>query len=311
MPLENDDRMPAEEITQADCFGHKLILSTSDKLTFFLCSVFLVPFRLFLAFLVGFLIWLSSRLGLMFRNPDTWDDKPAHGWRAFFQNCMWTTAGYVIFYALGFRVEIVGTQAQRSEAPVLVVAPHTSFLDVFCIALCYASPVARVENMKTPVLWAPQAVGHTIFVDRRSSDSRTEAMGKIIKRASSTLPWPQLFIFTEGTTTNGKALIRFQTGGFKPGLPVQPVTIQYSRPELTTWTRDQSHRFIHSMFLLLCCPTNTIRLEFLPVYRPNSQEQNDPVLFARNVQAEMASSLGVPATDIQRTEFILESKKSN
>ena len=79
---------------------------------------------------------------------------------------MWTTAGYVIFYALGFRVEIVGTQAQRSEAPVLVVAPHTSFLDVFCIALCYASPVARVENMKTPVLWAPQAVGHTIFVDR-------------------------------------------------------------------------------------------------------------------------------------------------
>ena len=83
-----------------------------------------------------------------------------------FQNAMWIVSGYVAFFLLGFRVEIRGRQAQRREAPVLIVAPHSSFLDVFTISLCFASPVARIENKDTPFLWAPQAIGHTIFVNR-------------------------------------------------------------------------------------------------------------------------------------------------
>eukprot|EP00090_Calanus_glacialis_P039376 TRINITY_DN68555_c0_g1_i1.p1 TRINITY_DN68555_c0_g1~~TRINITY_DN68555_c0_g1_i1.p1 ORF type:complete len:304 (-),score=73.66 TRINITY_DN68555_c0_g1_i1:145-1056(-) len=301
--------MSGEQLTQQDCFSHKLDLSISDKIKFLLCSVILVPVRLCLALLVAFLIWFSSRLGLLFKDPATWDDTPLQGWRAFFQNCMWTSSGYIIFYALGFRVKIVGQQAPRSTAPILIVAPHSSFLDVFTIALCSASPVARVENRSTPVLWAPQAVGHTIFVDRRSVSSRAGATNSIISRASSPLPWPQIFIFTEGTTTNGKALIRFQTGGFKPGQPVQPVTIRYGRHDLTTWTRDQDHRFIHSILLIMANPVNSVTLEFLPVYQPSQDEQENSVLFAQNVQAVMAANLGIPTTDIQRAEFVVESKK--
>jgi len=301
--------MSGEQITEKDCFTHKLNLSTKEKIKFLLCSIILVPPKVCLALLVAFLIWLSSRLGLLFRDPATWDDQPQRGWRAFFQNCMWTISGYIIFYALGFRVEIVGQQAPRNTAPVLVVAPHSSFLDVFVISLCYASPVARIENKTTPVLWAPQAVGHTIFVDRRSVASRASAMDTIVGRARSPQAWPQIFIFTEGTTTNGKALVRFQTGGFKPGVPVQPVTIRYSRPDLTTWTRNQDHRFIHSILLIMANPINTITLEFLPVYHPSQSEQENSVLFAQNVQKVMADSLGVPATDIQRSEFVIESKK--
>jgi len=299
----------SQPTTLPDTFCHKLSLSVSDKLLFLLCSVFLVPLRLSLALLVAFLIWLSSTLGLLFRDPDTWDDSPQQGWRKVFQNCMWTTSGYVIFWALGFRVNIVGQQASRSQAPILIVAPHTSFLDVFTIALCYASPVARVENASTPVLWAPQAIGHTIFVNRKSVASRQQAMTAIVDRARSTLPWPQIFIFSEGTTTNGRALIRFQTGGFKAGVPVQPVTIQYARPDLTTWTRDQAHRFIHSIFLIMSNPINRVTLTFLPVYQPSQAEKDNPVLFAQNVQAIMAESVAVPATDIQRAEFVMENKK--
>eukprot|EP00092_Neocalanus_flemingeri_P084107 GFUD01105620.1.p1 GENE.GFUD01105620.1~~GFUD01105620.1.p1 ORF type:complete len:306 (-),score=92.16 GFUD01105620.1:70-987(-) len=300
---------PQPVLTPADLFCHQLSLSTSDKLRFLLCSVFLVPVRLCLALLVAFLIWLSSRLGLLYRDTDTWDNRPQQGWRKVCQNCMWTTSGYIIFWALGFRVSIVGQQAPRSQAPVLIVAPHTSFLDVFTIALCYSSPVARVENRATPVLWAPQAVGNTIFVDRRSVHSRQEAMNAILARARSALPWPQIFIFSEGTTTNGRALIRFQTGGFKAGMPVQPVTIQYSRPDLTTWTRDQQHRFIHSILLIMANPVNQVTLHFLPVYSPDQEEIANPVLYAQNVQKMMAESLAVPATDIQRAEFVTENKK--
>lgn len=94
------------------------------------------------------------------------DLRPHVGWRAMFQHCMWTVSGFLAFWLLGFRVNILGQQASREEARILVVAPHSSFMDVFTIALCYASPVARIENSKTWFLWAPQAIGHTIFVDR-------------------------------------------------------------------------------------------------------------------------------------------------
>jgi len=298
-------------VTEQDCFTHNLNLSTIEKVKLLLCSIVLVPPKLCLALLVAFLIWFSSRLGLLFRNTETWSQQPLQGWRAFFQHCMWSISGYIIFYALGFRVEIIGEQAPRDVAPVLVVAPHTSFLDVFTIALCYSSPVARIENSDTPVLWAPQAIGHTIFVDRRSVASRGAAMDAIVTRARSPQPWPQIFIFSEGTTTNGQALVRFQTGGFKPGVPVQPVTIRYSRPDLTTWTRNQDHRFIHSILLIMANPVNTITMEFLPVYHPSESEKENSVLFAQNVQRLMAASLGVPATDIQRSEFVLESKKES
>jgi len=298
--------------TQPDTFCHKLELSVFDKFKFLVCGLLLVPLRLSLALLVAFLIWLSSRLGLVFRDPATWDDRPRQeGWRGVFQHCMWTTSGYIIFWALGFRVSIIGKQAPRSQAPILIVAPHTSFLDVFTIALCYASPVARVENMATPFLWAPQAIGHTIFVNRKSGESRQQAMQAIVDRARSSLPWPQVFIFSEGTTTNGRALIRFQTGGFKAGVPVQPVTISYSRPDLTIWTRDQAHRFIHSIILIMANPINHVTLEFLPVYNPSEDEIENPVLYAQNVQKVMAGSLSIPATDIQRAEFVLENKKTN
>ena len=129
------------------------------------------------------------------------------------------------------------------------------------------------------------------------------------ERATSPLNWPQVFIFAEGTTSNGRALARFGTGGFQPGVPVQPVTIQYSCPQLTVWTRSQGHRFIHSLFLILCCPFNKVTLEFLPVYTPTEEEKENPIIFANNVQDVMAKSLGIEATSFVRPEFLLNNNK--
>ena len=117
---------------------------------------------------------LSGTLNLLWSfDLQTRDLKPHTGWRKMFQNAMWIVSGYVAFYLLGFWVEVRGKQAARKEAPVLIVAPHSSFLDVFTIALCFASPVARIENKETPFLWAPQAIGHTIFVNRLVSIKNT------------------------------------------------------------------------------------------------------------------------------------------
>ena len=35
------------------------------------------------------------------------------------------------------------------------------------------------------------------------------------KRATDEAVWPQIFIFPEGTCTNGRALIKFKTGAFQ------------------------------------------------------------------------------------------------
>jgi len=295
-----------ESLQASDVFSHRLELSVRDKILFTLCAPLLIPFRILSALLLAFLIWSSSRLGLIFSNPEERDLRPHVGWRAMFQHCMWTVSGFLAFWLLGFRVNILGQQASREEARILVVAPHSSFMDVFTIALCYASPVARIENSKTWFLWAPQAIGHTIFVDRKSPESREAAKSDILERANSPLAWPQIFIFSEGTTTNGKYLARFRAGAFRPGLPVQPVLIKYGRADLCVWTKLQSHRFLHSLLLIFSNPFNEVTLQFLSVYQPSEQERSDPVLFAKNVQKLMGNHLDIPVTDFQRDELSLD-----
>ena len=135
---------------------------------------------------------------------------------------------------------------------------------------------------------------------RKNIESRQRAVSTISTQAESTSNWPQIFIFPEGTTTNGKVLIRFQTGAFKAGMPVQPVLIKYTRPMVTTWTKVNGglKGFLRSFLLLLATPISTILVEYLPVYEPSSQEMKQPRIFAENVQQLMASHLQKEATEI-------------
>lgn len=290
-------------------YHHLPPLSLSDKLVLLVAGIFLVPIRLFLAVLVMLSAWLVSGLGLMFRDKEAFERQPQGGWRGLCREYMYKATSSVILSCLGFRLVIEGEAASRDDAPVVICAPHTSFLDVFVIAICKGSPVARIENSKTPGMSAIQTVGHTIFVDRCSDQSRRAALQNIVARVVSPLSWPKVFIFAEGTTTNGQALIRFQSGGFQAGRPVQPVTVRYSHPHLTTWTRDQAHGLRWSMLLLLATPFKTVTVKFMPVHTPTPEEETDPILFAKAVQREMALELGVPATDVQRAEFVKELRK--
>ena len=54
----------------SDVFSHSLQLSLRDKIVFTVCAPLLVPFRITIAVLLAFLIWSSSRLGLLFTNQE-------------------------------------------------------------------------------------------------------------------------------------------------------------------------------------------------------------------------------------------------
>jgi len=60
--------------------------------------------------------------------------------------------GRAYFFCMGFRVVVKGQQVSSGEAPVIVVAPHSTFFDgIVCIVAGLPSIVSRVENLATPI----------------------------------------------------------------------------------------------------------------------------------------------------------------
>uniref|UniRef100_A0A3Q3LA66 Lysophosphatidylcholine acyltransferase 4 n=1 Tax=Labrus bergylta TaxID=56723 RepID=A0A3Q3LA66_9LABR len=200
-----------------------------------------------------------------------------------------------VFLCLGFPwVKVKGRRADLKEAPVLVVAPHSTFLDM--LVLCptqLATVVSRSENTSLPVIGALLGFNQSVIVSRNDPESRKKAVAELSDRLTSDGYWPQMLIFPEGTTTNGRALIKFKPGAFLVGVPVQPVLLRYPNKlvsEVCLTCGGFALWHTTSQFY-----TN-MTIEFLPVYTPSEEEKSDPGLYADNVQKLMAKALGIPAT---------------
>ncbi|CAH4032965.1 unnamed protein product [Pieris brassicae] len=201
------------------------------------------------------------------------------------------------YLAGGMAISIRGRQASRREAPILVVAPHSSFLDSCIVyATRMSSVIVRKESMDN---YVGKLINYTqpVYVWRDDPNSRQNTIKEIIERATSKEDWPQVLIFPEGTCTNRSCLITFKPGGFYPGVPVQPVTIRYPNAKDTvTWTWEGPGA-LKLLWLTLTQVHSSCEIEFLPVYYPNEEEKRNPKLFARNVRDVMAKALGVPVLD--------------
>ncbi|CAK1544860.1 unnamed protein product [Leptosia nina] len=205
--------------------------------------------------------------------------------------------GKMSYLAGGMAITIRGRQASRREAPILVVAPHSSFLDSCIVyATRMSSVIVRKESMDN---YVGKLINYTqpVYVWRDDPNSRQNTIKEIIERATSKEDWPQVLIFPEGTCTNRSCLITFKPGGFYPGVPVQPVTIRYPNARDTvTWTWEGPGA-LKLLWLTLTQVHSSCEIEFLPVYYPTEEEKKNPKLFARNVRDVMARALGVPVLD--------------
>jgi len=278
----------------SDPFRVRLSFSLFEKIQMVIIGLTLVPLRFLLAGCSLTLAWAVSGVGLLGIDQC----RPVTGWRKQLQRvtCM---LGRVCCRCVGFDVTKTGHQVSASEAPVLIVAPHSSFFDamaVFWTGLPFI--VNREENRSIPFIGKCIEFAQAIFVSREKKDSREACKAEIRRRCDpdSTETWEQFLIFPEGTTSNRKALMSFKPGGFLPGQPVQPVLIKYHvlpYRDTVSWTWDQPHGFL-TCFLLTACQWKTqVELEFLAPYRPTTEETEDPGLFANNVRIVMAKSLGV------------------
>lgn len=308
------EKMAKKEVETITCdpFRVRLSFSLAEKLKMAIFGVFLVPIRFISAFLALNLAWAISCIGLVGLD----NTRPVTGWR---KKLQWVTCafGRVCCMCIGFQVSKTGTQVSQSEAPVLIVAPHSTFFDamaVFWTGLPFI--VNREENRRIPFIGKCIEFAQAIFVSREVKDSREACKAEIRRRCdpATTETWEQFLIFPEGTTSNRQALMSFKPGGFLPGQPVQPVLLRYHVPperDTVSWTWDQPHGFLTCFLYTACHWSTQVELEFLKPHIPTVEEKADPVLFASNVRKEMATALGIQLCDLSFEDIKSKYTKKN
>ena len=132
--------------------------------------------------------------------------------------------GRTYYFCMGFRVVVKGKQVSSAEAPILAVAPHSTFFDgIVCIVAGLPSTVSRAENLATPIFGresrflplsfigcqcvtccdvylmfcASSSSGFVrclqpVLVSRQDPDSRKNTILEIESRAKSEGCWPQV-----------------------------------------------------------------------------------------------------------------------
>lgn len=272
-------------------------LSRGTILKCVLIGIVLVPLRAILASLVLMVTWPVSVI-ITFKYPLKGAVEPMTGWRRFLCQKVMSTLGRLYYFSMGFWVVVKGKKVSSSEAPILAVAPHSTFFDgIVCLVAGLPSTVSRVENLATPIFGRFVRCLQPVLVSRQDPDSRKNTIHEIDSRAKSGGRWPQVLIFPEGTCTNRSCLITFKQGAFIPGVPVQPIILRYpNKLDTVTWTwQGFSSRTL--LLLTLSQLYTTVEIEFLPPHIPSEEEKKKPALFANNVRDIMARALGVPVTD--------------
>lgn len=252
--------------------------------------------------------WCLAVFGLIGLSEDDLVNKPLVGWRRKVKELIaWIMR--LTYQAGGMSVVVRGKQASRKEAPILVIAPHSTFLDAVIVYVTgFPSIIVRTESGNNP--WLGKIINYTqpIYVRREDHDSRAKTIQDIITRVNSEQDWSQILIFPEGTCTNRSCLITFKAGAFYPGVPIQPVLIRYpNKLDTVTWTWE-GPGVLKLMWLTLVQPQSTCEIEFLPVYKPTAAEQGDPKLYAHNVRQLMAKTLGIPTLDYTYADCKLVSR---
>ncbi|XP_053304938.1 lysophosphatidylcholine acyltransferase 2 isoform X2 [Spea bombifrons] len=261
-----------------------------------LCALVLLPIRVVLFMVVLTLAWLIAKI-----STSCCTDKmtqPIRGWRRNVTKSIIGTVGRLFYICMGFHVRVQGKPACSTEAPIIVVAPHSSFFDGIAVIVSgMPSIVSRAENVAVPMFGRILMSLQPVLVSRVDPDSRKNTISEIKRRASSGGEWPQILMFPEGTCTNRSCLISFKPGAFLPGVPVQPVILRYPNIlDTVTWTW-QGYSVPKLMLMTLCQICTNVEVEFLPVYVPSDDEKRDCFLYANNVRQVMAQALGLPVTD--------------
>jgi len=268
----------------------------------------LLPLRLFSCFICLTLSTTLAYIGLWGVDDIQLNAKPFTGWRLALRYVICLILRFM-FVVNGFLPTVKGKQASPGDAPVICVAPHSTYFDSLVVCMMGAPcVVAKAETSSIPFWGALIRYSQPVMVFRNDPNSRQTTMKQIAERSASGSEWQQVYIFPEGTCTNRSSLITFRLGAFNPGVPIQPVLIRYENElDTVTWTWEGQNA-MWTLFRSLSQFYVKMTVEYLPPYIPNQQEKEDPKLFSANLRKMMANELGVPTTDSNYYDYLRSEK---
>ena len=134
----------------------------------------------------------------------------------------------LIIWLFSVRVECEG-KINKSDDCDLYISNHLSYLDIPILGSIYPVRfVAKSEVEDWPLFGFLPTLGRTIFISRNRTDS-LDQKNKILKSLSSD---EKIFIFPEGTTSDGNRVLDFKSSSFSSvegqNFIIQPIVIVYS-----------------------------------------------------------------------------------
>ena len=134
----------------------------------------------------------------------------------------------LILWLLSVRIEFEG-EINKSNHCNLFISNHLSYLDIPILGSRYPLRfVAKSEVEDWPLFGFLAKLGKTIFISRNRSDALYQK-NKILKSLSSD---EKIFIFPEGTTSDGNRVLGFKSSSFSAlvgqNYNIQPIVIVYS-----------------------------------------------------------------------------------
>jgi len=202
---------------------------------------------------------------------------------------------------LNIRILTEGKPVDRAEAGCMLIANHTSWLDIFVMnAVHPVRFIAKAEVLNWPLIgWLCQRTG-TIFI-QRASRKHTAAIN--LQISSLLTQGICVGLFPEGTTTDGKQVGHFHSALLQPaidaGAKLCPIALRYQHlsgntSTLAAFTGEMT--LINSIWQILRGAQLNAVLAFTPALTP--LDTNRRVL-ARSMQRSIAQELlqPIPAQD--------------
>jgi len=284
------EKSTSELIDPSNPFVHKLHLGAVQKLKICVLGLFLLPLRIVIILISLTLATAIARIGLVGISDEQLAATPFTGWRLYIRHAIWVILRVMFAFCGFWPVKVIGKQAPSEAAPILCVAPHSTFFDALAVAVMGApSVVAKAETKNVPFFGSLIRYTQPLLVHRTDPDSRKKTLDTMKERSVEGKGWQQVLIFPEGTCTNRSALITFRLGAFIPGVPVQPVIIRYDNCyDTVTWTWEGIPAWKAIVFSLSQFRINH-SVEFLPPYSPSEEEVAKPQLFDLKLGEERIS----------------------
>nr|XP_051687034.1 lysophosphatidylcholine acyltransferase 2 [Oryctolagus cuniculus] len=192
-------------------FVQQTRIGAARRIQICILGIILLPLRVLLVGIILLLAWPFAAIATVCCPEKL--THPMTGWRRKIAQRALKFLGHAMFFSMGFVVSVKGRIASPLEAPIFVVAPHSTFFDgIACVVAGLPSLVSRNENAQTPLVGRLLRAVQPVLVSRVDPDSRKNTINEIRKRATSEGQWPQILVFPEGTCTNRSCLITFKPG---------------------------------------------------------------------------------------------------